>query len=1278
KIYSGINQTRTVNCTVLRANPSYITFEISNSLPNSIIRRINNEQNNDLYYAFEITPTNIEQFRPFNVTARNSVGFDTCTYELLHGGVPDAIINCSTEIQFNVTIQIKCQKSYAQGDIDGYTCVLFKYKPNETPLFEEIARSKSCIFAFDYFSNPAEYRVSAFNKYGTLPVSTYGYPVHLNRREVPKQSPLLSNKMVIIIASVIGGIILLVLVCCCCGNKLKSNDRKYKEKYPRSSSESEPMKPNSDDSIATSHLTQNGADKSSHLNGSTVYDVPGSITKDPASTQQMSTSLRHYHQQQNGSIHYIDNSSNSSLNSLPTRTRTFANKVYSINDGLDNKYGPLSEDYSRPEEILEVDEDSPVYSTTTDIMSESGSFLVSSSKKRAPPPPKPRYSTLRSVRGNLPSMTNNNTIDDKTLPLPKPRSRSNSRTRLNGGNDTPNSSFYDERPISSSDSGVCDVICLPNGETIRTGIVKSRQQNLQKHYASPHYKQIPLPPSQKSLSDHNTSPSFNHQSLLSPIVRGTELGQQPEKENNDGFSQLIETKKVDNNTEKENIVNKKRQHDNENVDDHLACLQKKRSKTDSTLNNNQPQATETISHVSLENVATTDLDKTLDVNTNITTHVRQRSKTTSDIEHDKIKCSYYQNTADRHSERTTRRRSCLCSKKPLNELCWLERGNDILEFPVPVDIQQLILVNQPEPSSSVEISDVVPVMSTLIETPAPVVIQTEEISTMLVYDSLGCAANTINDTSFEKKIEKLQQKVIIKDSRKKSPTMEKNRSKEHRVTFHDQATIIDDQTIENVKERKNDQMTQTNEINQRSIKIQTEPVTACSSTNTHEIQYVSSMTQTSNNEIKKLNQSTQVTPLIEEQEQQHQCCPNVTTCPCVQMYGKTEQFLLQTFSAFFNCMPTTTTTTSSIINNRNRKTKRRYLNRSRRLSVITRNQEYEQQPREESDVNANDNVDDDIIVLGTQYQNISVIDTSTMAENENENQENLYSTFTVLKEEPLIEPLTTIEPLIEEEQVLDLSIVHNTTMFDQKDENHPVQHITELSSMEMAMLIKSPILEIEEEEKKRKRIVVTSSSLSDQEKLIFDEFVQLFNLRTSFSVDETTTHLITEEENETLTCPLTGKVIQAISRHLFVVSFRWIVRCLREKRLVSEEEYEMHGDYTLENNHNGMKKSRLNPEHLLFGDYAFMLKCTGCSPFTDNLPLIEMIKLSGGVFISNLTQAVAKRKTIVLCSENFIRNKPSLFETCQKANVHCLKPEWLLISITKHEIQPYSDHEILR
>jgi hypothetical protein len=98
-------------------------------------------------------------------------------------GIPDAITQCHVDTQSsNVTITISCTKSYAQGDPDGYACTLFKYndKPNQK-IFEEIARTKSCIFALENFYEPVEFRVAAFNRYGSLPVNTYGYPIRLNQ-----------------------------------------------------------------------------------------------------------------------------------------------------------------------------------------------------------------------------------------------------------------------------------------------------------------------------------------------------------------------------------------------------------------------------------------------------------------------------------------------------------------------------------------------------------------------------------------------------------------------------------------------------------------------------------------------------------------------------------------------------------------------------------------------------------------------------------------------------------------------------------------------------------------------------------------------------------------------------------------------------------------------------------------------------------------------------------------------------------------------------------------
>ncbi|CAF4088573.1 unnamed protein product, partial [Rotaria sordida] len=56
--------------------------------------------------------------------------------------------------------------------------------------------------------------------------------------------------------------------------------------------------------------------------------------------------------------------------------------------------------------------------------------------------------------------------------------------------------------------------------------------------------------------------------------------------------------------------------------------------------------------------------------------------------------------------------------------------------------------------------------------------------------------------------------------------------------------------------------------------------------------------------------------------------------------------------------------------------------------------------------------------------------------------------------------------------------------------------------------------------------------------IIFEQFISIFNIHCSNTVDQSTTHLITDSlnENSPLVCPLTLKVIQATARHLPVIS----------------------------------------------------------------------------------------------------------------------------------------------
>ena len=170
--------------------------------------------------------------------------------------------------------------------------------------------------------------------------------------------------------------------------------------------------------------------------------------------------------------------------------------------------------------------------------------------------------------------------------------------------------------------------------------------------------------------------------------------------------------------------------------------------------------------------------------------------------------------------------------------------------------------------------------------------------------------------------------------------------------------------------------------------------------------------------------------------------------------------------------------------------------------------------------------------------------------------------------------------------------------------------------------------------------------------------------------------MITDEDSEhSLVCPLTGKVLQAVARHLTVVSHRWLTACLTERRYIDEiQTYEITGD-TIYNQHHGMSRSRLHhsTDYRLLANYAFHMKCHGCQPFNDNRPLIELIHLSGGLILKTLNQHIGNigRQIIILCSKTYLQNKPALQQACAKLNILCLEPEWLIASVVKFNIEPY-------
>ncbi|CAF0980795.1 unnamed protein product [Adineta steineri] len=216
-----------------------------------------------------------------------------------------------------------------------------------------------------------------------------------------------------------------------------------------------------------------------------------------------------------------------------------------------------------------------------------------------------------------------------------------------------------------------------------------------------------------------------------------------------------------------------------------------------------------------------------------------------------------------------------------------------------------------------------------------------------------------------------------------------------------------------------------------------------------------------------------------------------------------------------------------------------------------------------------------------------------------------------------------------------------------------------------------------------KRIVLAYSCLNIEQITEVHRFASLFpnQIILSNCVDERTTHLIAGNEEKTLLCPLTIKVFQAIARHLFVITYRWIVECLKQNQIVDEPLFEIRGDIPFGEYHDGMRTSRLAKHINLFQNCQFFILCNGCQEKMSKNELASLITLCNGTLLNALpitTPNDSSILTIVLCDKLIpfnCSNQQQLFETSRSNGVLFLSPEWILESIVQFSLQPYDNYE---
>ncbi|CAF0984001.1 unnamed protein product [Adineta steineri] len=208
-------------------------------------------------------------------------------------------------------------------------------------------------------------------------------------------------------------------------------------------------------------------------------------------------------------------------------------------------------------------------------------------------------------------------------------------------------------------------------------------------------------------------------------------------------------------------------------------------------------------------------------------------------------------------------------------------------------------------------------------------------------------------------------------------------------------------------------------------------------------------------------------------------------------------------------------------------------------------------------------------------------------------------------------------------------------------------------------------------------IVLATSALNTQQMKQIKKFVLLFNCRLLLLDDKTIfnhtiTHLITDEigQNDSLICTLTKNVVCAIAQHCFILSYRWIIECLKQNTIINEEQYEIEGDNIISTKHNGPRRSRLSKRPLLPLNHFIMIKGDN-RHFLDftNTELGDIAWLAGGIYIeqNRFPNTVFPRQCFLLIEDEDIRNK-NMFHRCIDKGLKFLRSEWLIRSIVEYRM----------
>ena len=176
----------------------------------------------------------------------------------------------------------------------------------------------------------------------------------------------------------------------------------------------------------------------------------------------------------------------------------------------------------------------------------------------------------------------------------------------------------------------------------------------------------------------------------------------------------------------------------------------------------------------------------------------------------------------------------------------------------------------------------------------------------------------------------------------------------------------------------------------------------------------------------------------------------------------------------------------------------------------------------------------------------------------------------------------------------------------------------------------------------------------------------------NLNITSSTTHLLIDDSSIPFQCTFSKKIFQAVARHIFIVSIRWIEECLIRNEIIDEIPFEIHGDGTIQTMH----LARQSPQRLLFSSsLAFLIDCNSFQRVFTRSELMELLVLTGAMLFDS-EQRNSTKILIILVEPSADRSELMEKYKHYHRNMKLLTPGFLLKSIIYQKQQPFEDFEL--